>query len=111
MARSITAYASAYQRTRTHATGFVRGEVFSLSYNVNGVIGAAAIDTVDWFTSNSQSISLGAESDSGNIASVVCTAGYGPGAWVKCKVTDDAGNVFVQVFDISVQSGPSFSGE
>ncbi len=109
MPRSITAYASAYQRTRTHATGFVRGEVFSLSLNVNGVIGDAAIESVEWFTSNSQSISLGAESDSGNVASVVCTAGYGPGAWVKCKVTDDDGNVFVQVFEVSVQSGPSFA--
>jgi hypothetical protein len=110
VSRAITAYASAYQRTRSHATGFVRGEVFSLSFNVNALIGEAAIDSVSWQTTNSASVSLGAESDTGNVASVVCTVGYGPGACVKCTVTADDGRAFVQVFEIDVDSGPSFSG-
>jgi hypothetical protein len=109
MSRATTAYASAYQRTRTHATGFVRGEVFSLSLDLNGVIGAATISATTWQTTNSTSVALGAESESGNVASVVCTAGYGPGAHVKCTVTDSAGKVFVQVFEVSVDSGPAFA--
>lgn len=108
MPRAVTAYASAHQRTRTHACRFVRGEVFSLSLDVNAVIGAATISTTTWQTTNSASVALGAESESGNVASVVCTVGYGPGAKIKCTLTASDGRVFVQVYEVSVDSGPSF---
>jgi hypothetical protein len=109
VARSLTAYASANQRSRTHVTYVVRGEVFSLSFNVNASIGAATISTTTWQSTNTSSVTLGAESESGDVASVLCTAGYGPGAKVKCTLTASDGKVFVQVFEVFVDSGPSFA--
>jgi hypothetical protein len=109
MPRAVTAYASAYQRNRSHRTHLVRGEVTSLSLDVNAVIGDATISATTWQSSNSTSVALGAESESGDVASVVITAGYGPGAQVKCTLTASDGKVFVQVFDVYVDSGPSFA--
>ena len=112
MARAVTAYASQYQRARTHATDFVRGEVFTLNYDLSGVVAAAVtLSSVTWRVQATASIIFGAASISGKVASVICTAGYGPGSYVKCVVTDSAGKKHAQLYEIGVEASPWFDGE
>jgi len=111
MPRSVTAKVSAYQRSRTWRAEFVRGEVFSLSADFTGVLGSATITASNWKVNETGSVILGTATDTTKVASVGCTAGYGSGGLVKCQATASDGKVYIQVFAVSILTGPTYSGE
>lgn len=113
LGRTTRAYVSGYQRARMHRSRLVRGEKRCLVANFNGAIPPArTIQSVTWRTNQPQAAYM---ADAGIVTGgrevrVDVTAGAGC-ALVKCEVTLDNGEVYNQLFDISVQSGPWFEGE
>lgn len=112
MPRSVTATVSKYQRARVWRGDFVRGEVFTLGINLTGALADGdTIDTITWRVLQPQSVILGVVDFDARTASVVCTAGVGPGSVVKAIVTTPAGAVWTQLFRVYVTGDPWFSGE
>lgn len=110
MARSVTAFVSAHQRTRCHVTSFVRGDVFTLGANFTAVLNGATIASVTWRVSNPQTLVLGSGAISSGLATIVATAGAGE-CWVKALATLSDGKKASQLYRVSVQSQPWFDGE
>lgn len=110
MARSVTAFASAYQRTRCHVTGFTRGDVFTLGANFTACLNGATVASVVWRVSNTQSIVLGSGAITGGLCTITATAGTGD-CYVKALATLSDGKKISQLFRVCVQSSPWFDGE
>jgi hypothetical protein len=110
VARSVTAYVSAHQRTRCHASNFVRGDVFTLGANFTACLNGAAVDSVTWQSSNAQAASFGAGGITGGLATITCTAGEGH-ARLKATATLSDDRVVTQLYEVTVLGDPWFDGE
>jgi len=110
MARSVTAYVSAHQRNRTHVSSFPRGEVFNLGADFTACLDGATISSVLWQSSNVSALGFGSGDIDGGLATIVATAGCG-GANAKALATLSDGRKVAQLYAVSVQSSPWFSGE
>lgn len=112
LGRVTRAYVSGYQRDRIHNSRLVRGEKRCLVANFNGAIPPArTIASVTWRTNQGQSVYMENARIDGREVTVNITAQIGGGAWVKCDVTLDNGEVYNQLFAIEVRDAPWFSGE
>jgi hypothetical protein len=110
--RVTRAYVSAYQRDRVHRSRVVRGEKRCLVANFNGAIPAArSIVSATWRVQQGQTVFMESAKVATRESSVVITAGFGHEAAVKCQVTLDNGEVYNQLFVVSVQDSPWFQGE
>lgn len=111
MPRVTTAYVSRFQRTRVHRSRVTRGDVFTLTADVNGALDPeASVASVVWRVDNPAAVILGSAAKDDRAVSVECTAGYGF-AQVKAEVTASDGDVVTQLFEIGVQDAPTFQGE
>lgn len=110
MARSVTAYVSAHQRTRCHVSSFVRGEVFTLGANFTACLDGATIASVLWQSTNASALGFSTGDIDGGLATISATAGCGC-ARVKATATLSDDRVVTQVYVVNVQSSPWFSGE
>lgn len=112
MPRSITATASQYQRNRIWSGEFVRGESFQLGLNLGGVLASGVtISSIVWRVLATSSVILGAGTTSARSATVTCTAGIGPGGVVKAVATASDGKVWSQLYRVTVEDAPWFTGE
>lgn len=112
LGRVTRAYVSGYQRDRIHRSRLVRGEKRCLVANFNGAIPPArSIVSVTWRTNQGQGIYMQDARIDGREVTVNITAQTGSEAAVKCEVTLDNGEVYNQLFAISVRQSPWFSGE
>lgn len=112
--RVTRAYVSGYQRTRIHGSRLVRGERRCLVADFNGAIPPArSIASVTWRTNQHHAISMANAQivDGGREVIVDITAQAGAGATIKCEVTLDNGEVYNQLFHVTVLPAPWFTGE
>jgi len=110
VARSVTAFVSAHQRTRCHVSNFVRGDVFTLGANFNACLDGATIASVTWQVDNGQAISFGSGAISGGLATITATAGEGS-CRIKASATLSDDRVVTQLYEAFVKGGPWFAGE
>jgi hypothetical protein len=112
LGRVTRAYVSAYQRDRIHRSRLVRGEKRCLVANFNGAIPASrSIVSATWRVQQGQAMFMESAKAAARESSVVITAGLGHEAAVKCQVTLDNGEVYNQLFVVTVQDSPWFQGE
>lgn len=106
--RTTRIYASGYDRARVHVARLVRGEKRCLVVDFNGAIGASrSIVSATWRSWGQAVLSVAAISG----RTTRCTLTASTGGRVKCSVTLDNGETYVQVIDLCVSSGPWFEGE
>jgi hypothetical protein len=110
MARSVTAFVSAHQRTRCHVSSFVRGDVFTLGANFTACLDDATITQVVWRVDNPQSVVLGSGDIADGLATISCTAGMG-NCRIKALATLSDGRKFSQLYSVGVKSSPWFADE
>lgn len=110
--RATTAYVSGYQRDRVHRSRLVRGERRELVANFNGVIPEGRIiASATWRTNQAYAANLSGARIDGRQVFATLTAQQGTRAHIKCEVTLDSGDVYNQVFIVSIKTGPWFNGE
>lgn len=110
MARSVTAFVSAHQRTRCHVSSFVRGDLFTLGANFTACLDDATVSSVVWRVNNPCSVIFGSGDIDGGLATVTATAGVG-NCVIKALATLSDGRKFTQLFEVTVADGPWFDGE
>ena len=113
MSRTTTAIASAYDRARIQVCPLSRGEIRTLTANMNGLLEPGeTILTATWRISQPWGAILTAPTIAagGRSTSATLQAGIGC-AHVKAIVTTSAGRQLPQHFRIDVESDPWFQGE
>lgn len=118
LGRVTRANVSAYQRARVQHSRLVRGEKRCLVANFNGAIDPArTIISVVWRCEQPYYVGMANARipNSGAFTkretAVDITAQLQGFAWLKCEATLDNGEIYTQVFTVSVANTPYFYGE
>lgn len=114
LGRVTRAYVSGYNRSRVHVSNLYGYETRCLVANFNGAIpGSRTIVGAQWqtwnnytgFMSNPQIQALGRE------ATILLKAQAPGPCIIKCSVTLDNGEIYVQQFRVNVLRSPMYSGD
>lgn len=106
--RSTRIFASGYDRRRVHVARLFRGEVRCLVVDFNGAIAKTrTIESTTWRSWGDAVLSSAAIAGRTSL----CTLTASRGSRVKCTVTLDNGEKYVQVIELCVESSPWFEGE
>lgn len=114
LGRVTRCYVSGYTRNRVHDSRLTRGELRCLVANYNGAIDKArTITSVTWRMNPSLSVLMsnariapGAREVALDIRAIWCGD-----AAIKCEATMDNGEVYAQLFRVSVDDSPWFDGD
>ena len=109
--RVSRAYVSAHNRTRVHLTQLFPNEKRCLVANLNGAVAKSrTIKRVEWRLDQTGLVAMSDGSIDGRKreAQVTIQARYYGTAAVRCEMTLDNGENYVQMFRVVVQDGPSF---
>lgn len=105
--KTTRAHASAYDRTRVHSSRLQAGERRCLVANFNGALPVGrSIVRADWELDSSGSVGIADGSIEPRCATVMLTAGKGGTSAIRCTVTLDSGDVYVQLFHVEVLGSP-----
>lgn len=106
--RTTRVYASGYDRQRVHVARLLRGETRCLLADFNGAIAKGrAIASATWRSMGDAVLS----SASIEGRTTRCTLAASVGGAIRCEVTLDNGERYVQVIDLRVAASPWFEGE
>jgi hypothetical protein len=110
--RETRAYVSGYQRSRIHQSRLVRGEQRCLCAEFSGAISPArTIASVAWYCQQPYAIVMSNARIVGTECAVTINAQAETWAILKCVATLDNGEVYTQLFGLTILSAPFFVGE
>jgi hypothetical protein len=108
----LTAYASAYQRDRVCEVQLYAGEKRPLVANFTGILGKVpAISTATWETNDTSLVVMSAAVITRNTTNITIAAQFRGRAAIRCTVSLDNGQQYVQQFAVNVLGQPQFASD